>query len=233
MAASTARSGKPAAKAAPASTGKKTKTLITPIFRVSFPNVFEARQAMGEGEPKFGLTAVFDPSKFSSKDKERWKAMQALANEVSTSKFKKKISELPDNFKKPVRKGEEKEGLAGFGPGLLFASLTTKFKPGIVDKDGRTEIVDDNDAVYPGCYMRAEVTCYAYDNKGKGVAFGLQNLQKVADGPRLDSRTDASDAFADEEISEEDQRWLDEQEAAAGRDDSDDDSEEDDEDGGF
>lgn len=220
----------PAKKTAPAkSAPKDKKSLVSPIFRVSFPHVFEARAAMGEGEPKFGLTAVWDPSKFSAKDKERWLAMQALANEVSMAKFKKKLKDLPDNFKKPVRKGEEKEGLDGFGPGLLFANLTTKFKPGIVDKDGKTDIIDDNEAFYPGCYARATVTCYAYENKGKGVAFGLMNLQKIADGPRLDSRTDASDDFSDEEISPEDQAWLDEQEAAAGNEPED---EEDDE-GGF
>lgn len=206
-------------------TKSKPKSLVTPIFRVSFPNVFEAR-SMDDGPAKFGLTAVWDPSKFSAKDKERWQAMQALANEVSVGKFKKKIKDLPDNFKKPVRKGEEKEGLEGFGPGLMFASLTTKFKPGLVDKDGKTKIVDDPEAFYPGCYARATVTCYAYENKGKGVAFGLMNVQKIADGARLDSRTDAEDDFADEDISEEDRKWLEEEGGSF-------DSTEEDEDGGF
>lgn len=217
-------------------TKKKGKTLVTPIFRVSFPHVFEARAAMGEGEPKFGLTAVFDKKKFSAKDKERWIAVSALADEVSMAKFKKKVKDLPANFKKPVRDGAEKEGLDGFGPGLLFANLTTKFKPGIVDKDGKTKIVDDNEAFYPGCYARATITCYGYENKGKGVAFGLMNLQKIAEGPRLDSRTDAEDDFGDEEISAEDRKWLDKEEAKAGKaresEDSDDEDEEDDE-GGF
>ena len=207
---------------------KDAKKIVTPIFRVSFPHVFEARAAMGEGEPKFGLTAVFDPKNFSTKDKERWKAMQALANEVCMAKFKKKLNDLPANFKKPVRDGAEKEGLAGFGAGLLFSNLTTKFKPGIVDKDGKTKIIDDNEAFYPGCFARATITCYAYENKGKGVAFGLMNLQKVADGARLDSRTDAEDDFGEEEISAEDQAYLDKLDGVQA------DSEEDtEEDGGF
>lgn len=196
-----------------ATTKPKGKALITPIFRVSFPHVYEARAAMGEGDPKYGLTAVFDRKNFSTKDKERWEVMQALANEVTMAKFKKKLKDLPANFKKPVRDGAEKEGLAGFGPGLLFANLTSKFKPGIVDKDGKTKIIDDNEAFYPGCYARATITCYAYENKGKGVAFGLSNLQKVADGARLDSRTDPEDDFEGEEISAEDQKWLDAEDA--------------------
>lgn len=191
------------------------KTIVTPIFRVSFPHVFEARAGMDGGEPKFGLTAVWNPATFSAKDKERWNAMKALADDMSVSKFKKKIKDLPDNFKKPVRKGEEKEGLDGFGPGLLFANLTTKFKPGLIDKD-KIEIIDQTD-FYPGCYARATITCYAYENKGKGVAFGLMNIQKIADGARLDSRTDAAGDFEDEEISAEDQKWLDAQEKESGK----------------
>ncbi len=212
-------SAKAPAKSQAAASKQKPKSLVTPIFRVSFPHVFEARAAMGEGDPKFGLTAVFDPAKFSPKDKLRWQAMMALANEVSLAKFKKKISELSANFKKPVRDGTEKEGLDGFGEGLRFSNLTTKFKPGVVDKDGVTRIVDDNDAFYPGCYARATITCYAYENKGKGVAFGLMNVQKLADGARLDSRTDAEEDFSNEELDPADQAWLEEQSGGASEED--------------
>lgn len=201
--------------ASTASVSKDTKTYVTPIFRVSFPHVFEARAGMEGGEPKFGLTAVFEPSKFSAKDKERWKAMIAAANEVSVGKFKKALKDLPDNFKKPIRDGMEKEGLAGFGEGKKFGNFTTKFKPGIVDRDGKSKIVDDPESFYPGCYARATVTVYAYDNKGKGIAFGLMNVQKLADGARLDSRSDASEDFEGEDLSPEDKAWLAEQEGAA------------------
>lgn len=213
--------------ATPAKTDKK--TVVTPVFRVSFPFVFEPRAPMeGGGEAKYGLTAVFDPTKFSEKDKERWKAMIALANEASVGKFKKKVNELTDNYKKPMRDGAEKEGLEGFGAGLKFANLTTKFKPGLVDKD-KNPIVDQGE-IYPGCYMRATVTAYAYDNKGKGVAFGLMNLQKVGDGPRLDSRTDAEEDFKDDDLSPEDVAWLETEGAKSGKAAA---APSDDEDGGF
>lgn len=211
------------AKAAP--NKAKEKSIVTPIFRVSFPHAFEPH-SMDGGAPKYGVTAVFDKKKFSDKDKQRWAAMEALANEVSMAKFKKRIKELPANFKKPIRDGAEKEGLDGFGPGLVFTNLTTKFKPGVIDKDGKTKIIDDPEAFYPGCYARATVTCYGYDNKGKGIAFGLMNLQKLGDGARLDSRTDAEDDFVDEDIDPKDQAWLDAQDAEA-------DFEGEDNDGGF
>ncbi len=168
----------------------------TPIFRVSFPAVFEAK-AMEEGQtPKFSVCAIFDPSKFTAKDKELWKAMEALADSVSMDKFKKKLGQLPANYKKPFRDGAEKADLAGFGEGKVFCNLSSKMRPGLIALD-RTIITDVSD-FYPGCYARATITCYAYDNKGKGVAFGLQNLQKLKDGDRLDSRTDAQDDFGDD-----------------------------------
>jgi hypothetical protein len=176
------------------------KRLMTPVFRVSFPQVFEAKGFDG-GAPKFSVAAVWDPSRFTAKEKQLWNAINDLCDEVSLERFKKKMSALPANFKKAIRDGAEKEDLAGYGEGKLFANLSSKMKPGLIDKDGNPII--DRDEFYPGCYARATVTAYAYDNVGKGVALGLQNLQKIADGERLDSRTDASEDF--DEV--DDDRW--------------------------
>lgn len=177
------------------------KKVSTPIFRVSFPSVFEASSYEG-GAPKFSVCAVFTPALFTPNDKLLWEAMKALADEVSVEKFKKKLAQLPANFKKPFRDGEEKADLEGFGEGKVFCNLSSKMRPGIIDRD-RTIITNPED-FYPGCYARATITAYAYDNVGKGVAFGLQNLQKIKDGDRLDSRTDAADDFSDDV----DDAWL-------------------------
>lgn len=177
------------------------KKVSTPIFRVSFPSVFEASSYEG-GAPKFSVCAVFTPALFTPNDKLLWAAMQALGDEVSVEKFKKKLAQLPANFKKPFRDGEEKADLEGFGAGKVFCNLSSKMRPGIIDRD-RTIITNPED-FYPGCYARATITAYAYDNVGKGVAFGLQNLQKIKDGDRLDSRTDAQDDFGDDV----DDAWL-------------------------
>lgn len=176
--------------------------LLTPVFRVSFPSVFEASSYEG-GTPKFSVCAVWEPSKFTAKDKVLWKAMQDLADQVSVDKFKKKLAQLPANFKKPFRDGDEKADLVGFGEGKVFANLSSKMRPGLIFLD-RTPILDAED-FYPGCYARATITAYAYDNVGKGIAFGLQNLQKIKDGERLDSRTNAEDDFDGEEV---DDAWL-------------------------
>jgi len=191
------------------------KRYVTPVFRVSFPNVFEARSVDG-GAPKFGVSAIWTPSKFTDKEKVLWKAILGALNTEAQSRFKKKFKDLPANIKRGLRDGSEKPDMEGYGEGTKFASLTTKMRPGIVARDGKTKIsVEEGNAdeIYAGCYCRATVTVYGYDNKGKGLALGLMNLQKVKDGPRLDSRTDASADFEDDlEDGEEDDNLLDEDE---------------------
>lgn len=171
--------------------------LQTPIFRVSFPSVFEASSYQG-GAPKYSVSAVWDPERFTANEKKLWQSILDLCDEVSMERFKKKMSALPGNFKKAIRDGEEKADLGGYGPGKLFANISSKMKPGLIDRD-RAPITNPDD-FYPGCYARATITAYAYDNVGKGVALGLQNLQKVADGERLDSRTDAAEDFGDDDL---------------------------------
>lgn len=176
------------------------KKVQTPVFRVSFPAVFEAK-AFDGGAPKYSVAAIWDPSRFTAAEKKLWQGIIDLCDEVSMERFKKKMDNLPGNFKKAIRDGAEKADLGGYGEGLLFANLSSKMKPGLIDRD-RTIITNPED-FYPGCYARATVTAYSYDNKGKGVALGLQNLQKIADGERLDSRTDAAEDFGDEEIDDD------------------------------
>jgi hypothetical protein len=176
--------------------------LITPVFRVSFPSVFAASAYEG-GVPKFSVCAVWEPAKFTPRDKQLWASMQNLADEVSMDKFKKKLAALSANFKKPFRDGEEKAELSGFGDGKVFCNLSSKQRPGLIGLNGNP-IIDPED-FYPGCYARATITAYAYDNVGKGVALGLQNLQKIKDGERLDNRTDPNDDFGGAEV---DDAWL-------------------------
>jgi hypothetical protein len=184
------------------------KTYVTPVFRVSFPHLFEPQDGQNGGAAKYGVSAVWTPADFSEVEKKRWNAMKKALDEASREKFKKAWKDLPANVKRGLRKGEEREDMEGYGPGTVFASLTTKLKPGVVStekgEDGKFLPIGpehaNEDEIYPGCYARATVTVYSYSNEGKGVALGLMNIQKVADGERLDSRTNASDDFEDEDL---------------------------------
>lgn len=197
---------------------------MTPVFRGSFVHQVWKAEGYQGSEPKYGLTAVWDPSQFSEKDKKRWTAIQNALDAESLSRFKKKVADLPNNFKRAIRDGAEKADLDGFGEGTKFASITTKQRPGVVDIKRATVPIDDADRerleaegkvevsdltaddVYSGAYYRATVCVYSYENVGKGVALGLMNLQKVAEGERLDAgRRNAAGDFEDDEV---DDKWL-------------------------
>lgn len=184
------------------------KRLITPVFKTAFPNVYEPQSFEG-GALRFGLTAIWTPTEFTENDKKRWVELRNALDEAAVTHFKRKLTDLPDNFKKALRKGTEKADLEGFGEGTIFANLTTKMRPGIVDHN-RQKIgpeFGNQDEIFPGVYCRATVNVYSFENKGKGVAIGLMNLQKIPKAARrLDNRVAADKDFEDSEI---DQEWID------------------------
>ena len=54
--------------------------------------------------------------------------------------------------------------------------------------------------VYSGVYGRASISFYAFNSNGnKGIACGLNNLQKVRDGEPLGGKTSAESDFSTEE----------------------------------
>lgn len=60
----------------------------------------------------------------------------------------------------------------------------------------RNEIFDHSE-VYSGVYARASVNFYAYNvNGSRGIACGLNHLQKVRDGEPFGGRSRAQDDFA-------------------------------------
>jgi hypothetical protein len=57
-------------------------------------------------------------------------------------------------------------------------------------------IIDPSE-FYSGCFGRASVTFYPYNASGsKGIACGLNNIQKLEDGERLGGGSSAATDFA-------------------------------------
>jgi hypothetical protein len=167
-------------------------TILTPVFTVSFPQLFEP-VAYGGGKPKCSVTAIW-PKNLEGKEREKMVALLRLAERTAIEKFGeetfRKLRKL-NKFKWPFRDGEEKD-MEGYGPDVVFATLSTKGLPGVIGRN--TERLTEED-VYAGCRAHATVTCYAFDNEGKGCAFGLNNLQKVGEGPKFSKRTAAEEDF--------------------------------------
>ena len=76
-----------------------------------------------------------------------------------------------------------------------FINANSATAPGIVDAD-RQPILERSE-VYSGVYGRASINLYAFNSNGnKGIACGLNNLQKIRDGEPLGGKSRAEDDFA-------------------------------------
>src|ERR1043165_1868860 len=145
--------------------------LIPPEARLSFPSLFVPRAPMegSAGEPKYGCTLLFP------KDAD----LSALKAAASAAVRAKGGDKKTSNLRSPFRDGSEKD-LDGY-EGCIFINVTSKQKPGVVDEN--VQPIIDPSASYAGCYVRASVKAYAYEKAGnRGVAFGLNNIQKTRDG---------------------------------------------------
>jgi len=196
--------------------GKKERKLTrikTPVFRVSFPNVFNPESFDGEDKGKFSITMLFDEDTDLS-------ALKKAAKKAAKEKWGKK---LPKKLNSPFRDGAEKEGeLDGYSEGMTFVRASSNRKPDVVDKQ-RNKLTEPEE-FYPGCYAIATVNAFAYDTKGnKGVSFGLGNILKVDEGEPFGFASDPMDDFADD--FDEDDEFDDDED-----DDIDDDDEDEDDD---
>ncbi len=164
--------------------------VITGKVRLSFAHVWEPA-AIDGGEAKYS-TSILIPKTDKTTMKKIKAAVEAAKELGKNSKWGGKI---PKNLHTPVRDGDEEADDKGEAyEGHYFINASSKNKPGIVDRN-RDEIIDTTE-VYSGCYVRVSINLFPFDTNGnKGVAVGLNNIQKWEDGDFLGGRSRAEDDF--------------------------------------
>ncbi len=149
---------------------------MTPMFRAAFAHVFTPNAPKGADKKSYSIAMLF-------KKGENLTVIQKAIDAAAKEKWGDKI---PKKFKHPIIKEQDElaEQYEGFTEGAFFIQASNQMQPGLVDKD-RNEIIDEQE-FYSGCFARATVRAYAWDNAfGKGVSLSLQNVQKLKDGERL------------------------------------------------
>lgn len=158
---------------------------LSPIGRVTFPEVFVPK-AMEEGQKeKFAITLLFNPKTMDDEQRAKLLKMKELAEKACREKFQVGLGEMYKGkaLLNPFRKSEEKPDY--YEPGLIFVKFSTLVKPGVVDAS-RTPIQETSGDFYPGCWAHVTYSVFAYDQMGnRGVSFGLKNIQKVRDDESL------------------------------------------------
>ena len=170
------------------------KVITGPDTRWSFANVWEPKSING-GTPKYSVSLIVPKS--DAKTLAKIKAAIEAAYHEGEAKLKGSGKSVPPlaAIKIPLRDGdaERPDDLAYANAYFINANATTA--PGIVDAD-RNPILSRSE-VYSGVYGRASINLYAFNSNGnKGIACGLNNLQKIKDGEPLGGKSRAEDDFA-------------------------------------
>lgn len=168
------------------------KQVVTPVARAAFVHLINPQMPSEQNElkePKYSVVLLFPPNA-------DFTHLNNLLGHVLVNgkqKFGLDRNAWPPRFLTPWHDQGEKK-FDGFQPGCKYISITSSQKPDVVGPDNATRITDTS-MIYSGCFVRAVVNAYDWNNKTKGIAFGLVHVQKIADGPALNNRLKAENAF--------------------------------------
>lgn len=170
-----------------------TKVITGPNTRWSYANVWQPKSING-GAPKYSVSLIIPKS--DTVTVEKVKAAIQAAYEEGESKLKGNGKTVPalSVIKTPLRDGDTERPDDPAYANAYFINANSATAPGIVDAD-RQPIIDTYE-VYSGVYGRASINFYAFNSNGnKGIACGLNNLQKIRDGEPLGGKSRAEDDF--------------------------------------
>ncbi len=170
------------------------KVITGPETRWSYANVWEAKSING-GTPKFSVSLIIPKSDTRTLDK--IKAAIEAAYKEGEAKLKGNGRSVPalSTIKTPLRDGDLERPDDEAYADSYFVNANSATAPGVVDAN--LDPILERSEVYSGVYGRASINFYAFNSNGnKGIACGLNNLQKIRDGESLGGKSRAEDDFA-------------------------------------
>ena len=179
-----------------------TKVITGVNTRWSYANVWQPK-AINGGTPKYSVSLIIPKSDTVTVNK--IKAAIKAAYEEGESKLKGNGRSVPplSAIKTPLRDGDLERPEDEAYKNSFFVNANSSTAPGIVDAD-RQPIINTSE-VYSGVYGRASINFYAFNSNGnRGIACGLNNLQKIRDGEPLGGKSSAEDDFAEFDNSDDD-----------------------------
>ena len=162
--------------------------------RWSYANVWEPKSING-GAPKYSVSLIIPKSDKATVEK--IKAAIQAAYEEGQAKRKGNGRTVPPltAIKTPLRDGDTERPDDPAYAGSYFINANSATAPGIVDADCNPILTRSE--VYSGVYGRASINFYAFNSNGnKGIACGLNNLQKIRDGEPLGGKSSAASDFS-------------------------------------
>ena len=175
--------------------------VVTGKVRFCYVNVFEPTAMSDNDTPKYNVCILIPKSDTATVDKIK-KAIEA-AKEAGKAKLADKNGRIPSNIKIPLRDGDDERGDDPAFADCYFINANSLRQPSVVDR--ALNPILDRSEFYSGCYGRASINFYAFNVQSKGIAAGLNNLQKLADGEMLAGGSTAEEDFGgDNEFTDDD-----------------------------
>jgi hypothetical protein len=163
--------------------------VVTGKVRFSYANVFSPKAAQEGATPKYSVSIIIPKS-----DTKTIADINAAFEKVKTASATLFGGSVPKMLKGGLRDGDAEKDDAAYA-NSYFINANSVNKPGVVDND-LNPIIDPSE-FYSGCYGRASITFYPYNSNGsKGIACGLNNIQKTDDGEQLGGGSSAASDFA-------------------------------------
>ena len=173
--------------------------VITGTCTFSYLNCWEPKAAPDGGKPKYSVSLIIPKSDTATV--ERIRAAIQAAYEEGQGKLKGNGRTVPplSAIRTPLRDGDVDRPDDEAYAGSWFINANSEAAPGVVDA-ARQPILTRSE-MYSGVKGRASISMYAYCvNGNRGIACGLNNLQKLADGEPLGGRASAESDFDDNEV---------------------------------
>ena len=163
--------------------------------RLAFPSLFQTASFGGESTGKYEATFVLDKKAHADVIAQ----IEAESEKLMKETFKGRIA----SDKVCLKDGDE-SGRAEF-EGMMTIKASTKKRPLVIDRD-KSPITEDDNIVYPGCYVNAIVSLWAQNNQyGKRINAQLDGVQFVRDGEPFGDggiTVNAFDAFGDDDATD-------------------------------
>lgn len=177
----------------------KNVTILSPEFRLSYPNVFKSKFNDLSKKEEFSITMLIP------KDSPDLAALVNAVQSVTTARW----GANPPVFKNTLFKdgdgpaGKNKDGTPKLGcAGHWIVTAKAQGIVGVWNQATNSYLTDPNQ-LYGGCYCRAQINVFTYPKQGEkevnpGVAIQYTAIMKARDGePFGAGPVDAAKVFAD------------------------------------
>ena len=168
--------------------------------RISYAKIFKPERNDLSGKEEYSCMVLIPKSDT--------KTVGALKQAIKTAIKGRFGDKQPNGLRIPLRDGD-KSGDGGVPSGSeagqapygdhYFINCKNSRQPKLIDQK-RRDVLDDN-LIVSGDYVRVSVNAFGYDNKSKGVSFGLNAVQLVRKGEPLGSSFNVNNSF--EELPEQ------------------------------